>query len=82
METALRKPVIIAIIVAAVSIVTLLAVNHTNLIIDRRPSPTPPGTTFNAANGVGATINPTPPESPITPTPPGPKPVQPANPAK
>jgi hypothetical protein len=82
MEIILRKPVIIAIAVAAISIATLLVVNHTNLIIDWRPPPTPPGTTFNAANGVGATVNPTSPESPIKPTPPGPVPVQPANPTK
>jgi hypothetical protein len=82
MATALRKPAIIAIIVAAVSIAGLLVVNHTNLIVDWRPPPTPPGTTFNAANGTGATVTPTQPESPLKPTPPGPTPVQPAAPAK
>jgi hypothetical protein len=82
MDTALRKPAIIAMIVAVVSIATLLVVNHTNLIVDRRPPPTPPGTTFNAVNGAGGTITPTLPESSIKPTPPGPAPVQPANPAK
>jgi hypothetical protein len=64
------------------SIAILLVVNHTHLIIDRRPPPTPPGTTFNAAKDAGADVTPTPPESPIKPTPPGPTPVQPASPAK
>jgi len=82
MEFALRKPVIIAIIVAAVSIATLLVVNHTNLIVDRRPPQTPPGTTFNAVNSAGAVATPSQPESPIKPTPPGPTPVQPASPSK
>ena len=82
METVLRKPAIIAAIVAAVSIATLLLVNHTNLIVDRRPPQTPPGTTFNAANGAGATVAPTLPDSPIKPKPAGPEPIQPAVPAK
>jgi hypothetical protein len=82
MEIALRKPAIIAIIVASASIATLLVVNHTNLIVDWRPPPTPPGTTFNAANSVGATVNPSQLDSPIKPKPPGPTPVQPANPTK
>ncbi len=76
MEIAFRKPVIIAVVVAAVSIAALLVVNHTNLILDRRPPKTPPGTTFNAVNGAGATVTPTQPESPIKPTPPGPAPVK------
>jgi hypothetical protein len=82
MEFALRKPVIIATIVAAVCIAALLMVNHTNLIIDKRPPQTPPGTTFNTVNGAGAVAIPSQPEAPIKPTPPGPAPVQPANPAK
>jgi hypothetical protein len=82
MDTALRKPAIIAMVVAVVSIAALLVVNHTNLIVDRRPPPTPPGTTFNTVNDAGGTITPTLPESPIKPTPPGPAPVQTANPAK
>lgn len=82
METVLRKPAIIAVIVAAVSIVTMLVVNHTNLVVDRRPPQTPPGTTFNTVNGAGGTVAPTMPESSIKPTPPGPAPVQPAIPAK
>ena len=53
MDTALRKPAIIAMIVAVGSIATLLVINHTNLVVDRRPPPTPPGTTFNAVNGAG-----------------------------
>ena len=82
METDLRKPVIIAAVIAAVSLTTLLVVNHTNLIVDRRPPQTPPGTTFNTVNGVGGAVTPTMPEPSIKPTPPGPAPVQPANPAR
>ena len=82
METVLQKPAIIAVIIAAISVATLLLVNHTNLIVDRRPPQTPPGTTFNTVNGVGATTSPTLPEPTINPTPPGPAPVQPAIPAK
>jgi hypothetical protein len=82
MDAVFRKPAIIATIVAAFSIAILLVVSHTNLIIDRRPPPTPPGTTFNAAKDAGADVTPTPPEAPIKPTPPGPTPVQPASPAK
>lgn len=78
----LRRPAIIAVIVATASLATLLVVNHTNLIIDRRPPQTPPGTTFNTVNGVGGTVTPTPPESSIKPTPPGPAPVEPTIPAK
>ncbi len=82
MEAVLRKPVIIAAIIATVSITTLLLINHTNLIVDRRPPQTPPGTTFNTANGAGATVAPTLPESSIRPTPAGPEPIQPAIPVK
>jgi hypothetical protein len=65
MEGILRKPAVIAAIVATVSIATMLVVNHTNLIVDRRPPQTPPGTTFNTVNDAGAEITPTQPESPI-----------------
>jgi hypothetical protein len=82
MEVVLRKPVVIAAIVAVLSIAALLVVNHTTLIVDLRPPQTPPGTTFNAANDGGAVMAPTLPESAIKPTPPGPTPVQPANPTK
>ena len=75
MERALRKPAVIAAIVAIVSIVILLLVDHTNLIVDRRPAQTPPGTTFHAVNDAGAVITPSPPESPIKPASPGPVPV-------
>ena len=77
MAIVLRKPVVIAAIVAAVSIAAMFVVDHTNLIVDRRPAKTPPGTTFNAANEAGATVSPTTPESAIKPKPPGPEPVQP-----
>jgi hypothetical protein len=82
MGIVLRKPAVIAAVIAAVSVAILLVVNHTYLIIDRRPPPTPPGTTFNAAKDAGADVTPTPPESPIKLTPAGPTPVQPASPAK
>jgi hypothetical protein len=75
MGSLIRKPVVIAAIVAVVSIATMLVVDHTNLIVDRRPPQTPPGTTFNAVNDAGAAITPTQPESPIKPPLPGPKPV-------
>lgn len=82
MDTALPKPAIIAAIVAAISIAALLVFNHTDLIVDRRPPQTPPGTTFNTVNGAGGTVTPTVPDSPIKPTPPGPAPVQPASPTR
>jgi hypothetical protein len=82
METSLRKPVIVAAVIATVSIAALLLVNHTTLIVDRRPPQTPPGTTFNTANGAGATVAPTMPDSSIKPTPAGPEPIQPAVPAR
>jgi hypothetical protein len=65
MERLLRKPAVIAAIVATVAIATMLVVNHTNLIVDRRPPQTPPGTTFNTINDAGAEITPTQPQSPI-----------------
>jgi hypothetical protein len=65
MEGVLRKPAVIAAIVAAVSITIMLVVNHTYLIVDRRPPQTPPGTTFNTVNDAGAKAIPTPPESTI-----------------
>jgi hypothetical protein len=65
MESVLRKPVVIASIVAIISIATMLVVDHTNLIVDRRAPKTRPGTTFNAVNNAGAEITPSQPESPI-----------------
>jgi hypothetical protein len=50
--------VIIAAIVAIVSIAVLLIVNHTNLVVDRRPRQSPPGTTFNTVNSAGAVATP------------------------
>jgi hypothetical protein len=81
-KSIVRKPVIIAASIATVSVATLLLVNHTNLIVDRRPPQSPPGTTFNTVNSSGAVATPSQPEAPIKPKPPGPTPVQPANPAK
>jgi hypothetical protein len=75
MESVLRKPVVIAVIVAIVSIATMLVVDHTNLIVERRPPPTPPGTTFNAVNNDGAEITPSQPEPRIKLPSGGPKPV-------
>jgi hypothetical protein len=82
MASILRKPVVIAAIVAVLSIATLLLINHTTLIVDLRPPPTPPGTTFHAVKYASANAAPTLPETAIKPTPPGPKSVQPAIPAK
>ena len=79
MKGALRKPVVIATIVAVLSIAILLVVNHTNLIIDKRAPPkTPPGTTFNAVKDAGAEMTPSQPESPIKLPSLVPKPVEPA----
>jgi hypothetical protein len=78
MGIALRKPVVIAAIVAMISAAALIVVNHTNLIIDRRPPLTPPGTTFNAVKDAGAEMAPTEPESPIKVSPLGPEPVTPS----
>ena len=75
MERVLRKPAVISAIVAIVSIAAMLVVDHTNLIVDRRPPHTPPGTTFNAVNNAGAEITPSQPESPIKLPSVGPKPV-------
>jgi hypothetical protein len=82
MQTLLRKPAIIAAIVAVVSMAALLVIDHTSWVVDRRPPQTPPGTTFNTVNSAGATVTPTMPESPIKPKPAGPEPVQPASPTK
>jgi hypothetical protein len=76
MQGVLRKPAVIAVIVAAISIAIMLVVDHTNLIVDRRPPQTPPGTTFNTVNDVGAKIIPTQPESPIKLPSMGPTPVE------
>src|ERR1700730_1851399 len=75
MESVLRNPVVIAVIVAIVSIATMLVVDHTNLIVERRPPPAPPGTTFNAVNNDGAEITPRQPEPRIKLPSAGPKPA-------
>jgi hypothetical protein len=46
-----RKPVVIATIVAALSIAILLVGNHTNLIIDKRPPKTTTGNDFQCGEG-------------------------------
>jgi hypothetical protein len=75
MESVPQKPVVIAVIVAIVSITAMLVVDHTNLIVDKRPPKTPPGTTFNAVSDAGAEITPSQPESPIKLPSSGPTPV-------
>jgi hypothetical protein len=77
MAIVLRKPAVIVAIVAVISIVTMIVVNHTNLVIDRRPPLTPPGTTFNAVKDAGAEMAPSEPESPIKVPAPGPAPATP-----
>ena len=77
MATVLRKPAVIAAIVAAISLVVMIVLNHTNLVIDRRPPLTPPGTTFNTVKDSGAEMAPTRPESPIKLPALGPEPVTP-----
>jgi hypothetical protein len=77
MQSILRKPVVIAAIVAAMSVATLVLVSLTYLIVDPRPPQSPPGTTFNVVNQAGAEISPSPPESPIKLPPMGPAPVDP-----
>lgn len=79
MQNILRKPVVIAAIVAAlgVTIMVFALINHTYLIVDRRLPQSPPGTTFNAVNDAGAAISPTTPESKIKVLPMGPTPFEP-----
>jgi len=81
MKNLLRKPVVIAAIVAAIGVATmaLVLVNRTYHIVDRRSPQSPPGTTFNAVRDAGAEISPTPPESTIKLPQMGPKPVEPAS---
>jgi hypothetical protein len=62
-----ERPVIIAAIIAALSIITMGIVNHTDLVVDHRPPLTPPGTTFNTVNDAGAQVAPTQPPSPLEP---------------
>jgi hypothetical protein len=67
MASILRKPVVIAAIIAAIGVATMavVLVNHSYQIVDRRQPQSPPGTTFNVVNDAGAQITPTPPESKI-----------------
>jgi hypothetical protein len=62
-----QQPVIIAAIVAALSIITMGVINHTDLVVDHRPPLTPPGTTFNTVKDAGAQMAPTQPPSPLEP---------------
>jgi hypothetical protein len=77
MENILRKPVVIAAIVATIGVATIILVNLTYLIVDPRPPQSPIGTTFNAVNEAGAEISPTPAESKIKLPSMGPTPVTP-----
>jgi hypothetical protein len=54
-----QRPVIIAAIIAALSIITMALVNHTDLIVNHRPPLTPPGTTFNTVDDAGGQMAPT-----------------------
>jgi hypothetical protein len=62
-----QQPVILAAIVAALSIITMGVINHTDLVVDHLPPPTPPGTTFNTVNDAGGQVAPTQPPSPLEP---------------
>jgi hypothetical protein len=72
-----KRPVIIAAIVAALSIITMGIVNHTNLIVEHRPPLTPPGTTFHTVKDAGAQMAPTQPVSPLEPPRSDPAPLSP-----
>ena len=61
------RPMIVAAIVAVLSIVTMGIVNHTDLVVNHQPPLTPPGTTFHAVKDSGAQISPTVPPSPLDP---------------
>jgi hypothetical protein len=62
-----QQPVILAAIVAALSIITMGVINHTDLVVDHRPPATPPGTTFKTVNDAGGQVAPTQPPSPLEP---------------
>ena len=81
MKSILRKPAVIAVIVATISVAAMIVVDHTNLIVDRLPPQTPPGTSFNAVNSAGAEITPSRLESPIKLPSLVPTPAEPPNPA-
>jgi hypothetical protein len=80
MASILRKPVVIAAIIAAIGVATMavVLVNHTYQVVDRRQPNSPPGTTFNVVNDAGAQISPTPPESKLKLPPMVAAPVEPA----
>ena len=79
MKNILRKPVVIAAIIAAIGVATMavVLVNRTYHVVDKRPLQSPPGTTFNVVNDAGAQISPTTPESKIKLPQMGRKPVEP-----
>lgn len=82
MANILRKPAVIAFLVAVISVTAMLLVDHTNFIINKLPPLAPPGTTFRAAQEAGAEITPSEIESPVKPPQPGPAPAAPANPTQ
>lgn len=73
-----QQPVIIAAIIAALSIITMGVVNHTDLVVDHRPPLTPPGTTFNTVKDAGGQMAPTQPPSSLEPPRIDPAPVVPS----
>jgi hypothetical protein len=78
----LGHPVVIAIVVAVVSVLAMLIVDHGPW---SRPHVRPAEvanyrTTGEAARSVGAKVTPTAPKSRLEPVAPGPQPVEPANP--
>ena len=76
-------PLAVAMIVAAVGMLSLLIVDHGPWNKPRVQSQDTVkyATTAEAARAVGARITPTPPKAEIEPVAPGPKPAQPVNPA-
>jgi hypothetical protein len=71
-KSILKHPATIAAIVAAVSVGTLVVGDHTDLM-RKKVDAAPQGQTLAEAMKQGATVTPTPPDSPITPVEPGPK---------
>jgi hypothetical protein len=67
MASIFQRPVVIAAIVAALSIITIIVVDHTDFVVEQRPRTTPPGTTFNTVNDAGGQLAPTQPASPLEP---------------
>jgi hypothetical protein len=77
-------PLVVAAVVAALSILGMLIVDHGpwNKPKVQTAAIANYTTTGEAARAVGATVTQTDPESPLEPVPPGPKPAQPAKPTR